>query len=323
MVAHTYLDVDEVQFDPANPRIAPLLEPYEQPSPEHVAMALQPGDRKHLELQQAIVTNEGIINPIIVNNRAGHYVAIEGNTRLAIYKKLHREAPEDERWSKIPSIVYEDMKPETVDAVRLQAHLVGVRNWSPFAKARYLFHLHVSEHLPFNALVEFCGGNQMEVQRNIQAYRDMQDHYRPLVPDDEFDDHKFSLFLEAQKPKLREALVQHGFTVADVAEWVVQGRFEPRQELIRKLPQILATPRAREEFFRRGAQSAEGFIDRPEVIQELQSVSLPDLCSAIQQKLNDIKRQEIRAIRESEELIQTIEDTITDLRAFYEEDLTN
>jgi hypothetical protein len=321
MVEHTYLPVPSVEFDPMNPRIASLLEPYERITPEIVGFALQPGDSKFNELRQAIITHEGIVNPIIVNHVGDTYIAIEGNTRLAIYKQLHKEHPDDERWSHIPAIVYDNMRTETVDAIRLQAHLVGVRNWSPFAKARYLYMLHEQEHIPFHSLVEFCGGNQLDIQRNISAYRDMNEHYKQRVAAEDFDERKFSLFFESQKPKIRETLLQFGFTTKDVATWVIEGKFEPRQELIRKLPEILSNPRARDTFFRQGAQHAEQYLERPELAVELQSASLLDLCAAVQQKINDVKYSELREIKASEGAIQTIQDTLTDLSNFVEHEL--
>ena len=87
---HTTLDVQVVEFDPDNPRIAEFLEPYEDIDPELVAMALQPHDAKFNELKQAIRSHEGIIYPIIVNRKDGRLLTIEGNTRLAIYKQFNK-----------------------------------------------------------------------------------------------------------------------------------------------------------------------------------------------------------------------------------------
>ncbi len=321
MADHTYLDVTLVEYDPNNPRIASSLATYKKVTPEIIALALQPSEPKYRELRQAIITNEGIVNPIIVNESDGRYVAIEGNTRLAIYKQLNDERPDDERWQRIPAIVYRDMSLDTIDTIRLQAHLVGVRGWTPYARARYLYNLHNKEDLEFSALVDFCGGNQTQVQRYINAYREMEKYYRPIVPAEAFDTKKFSFFFEAQKPSFREALMQNGFSISDLANWVVEGRFEPRQNLIRKLPDILRTPRAHEEFFRTGAENAEKLIDRPEVVEELLSASLNDLCDAVQQKINDLTYPELVELRGSQDSIQSIEDAITDLTVLFEQEL--
>lgn len=315
------LDVGAVEFDAANPRIAHYLEAYEDVDPELVAYALNPGDAKFLELQQAIRTNEGIINPIIVNATDGRLTAIEGNTRLAIYKKFLREEPGNETWQRIPAIVYENMSATAVDAVRLQAHLVGVRNWTPYAKAKYLHMLHVAERLPLNSLVDFCGGNSLDVLRNIEAYKAMENEYRPLVPADQFNQRKFSLFFEAQKPAIRQAITRAGFTTATFAGWVRDDKFHPRQELVRELPKILASPRAREVFLREGAQAAEKFIDRPTLSRELEAASLEELCTALVEKVKNLTLRERDELREDGAAVQTVEDAVIWLRNFFEREL--
>jgi len=320
-VEHTTLSVSEVDFDPENPRIALFLERFEEVNSDFVKFALQPSDAKYNELKQAIRTNEGIINPIIVNKVDGRYIAIEGNTRLAIYRGFHEDDPDDERWRKIPAIVYEDLREEVINAIRLQAHLVGVRNWSPYAKARYLFELHENEKMPLNALVDFCGGRKMEVLRNIQAYREMNETYRPKIPPGEFSEHKFSLFYEATKNKVREALAKSAFTIEDFSQWVIDGKFEPRQELVRSLPSILANARAREVFLADGAAEAEKYIDRPELDQELRAVALVDLCRAVAGRIAEMQIKERDQIRADEDAIQELEDAAVSLSAFLQNEI--
>lgn len=317
------LEVEHVEFDPDNPRIAEYLNTYTEPSPETIAMALQPGDAKYQELKQAILSNEGIINPIIVNNCDGQLVSIEGNTRLAIVKQFHSQHPDDETWSRIPAVVYENMSKTAIDAVRLQAHLVGVRNWTPYAKAKYLYSLHEDEQLPTNDLVDFCGGNRLDVIRNIEAFRQMEFTYRPMLPDDNFDQHKFSNFLEAQKPNVRKSLVKSNFTDTNFAEWVKDGKFEPRQELVRMLPAILSNPRSKQTFLEDGAEKAQQFINRPEIAKELQSATLVELCNAIQEKIQNITLHERDDIRDDDINAQCIDDTATHLSNFYNNEILN
>ena len=319
LIEHKLLDVKQVDFDRTNPRIAHFLEPYEDVDQTLLGDALNQGDRSFIELQQAIRTNGGIVNPIIVNETHGRFVAVEGNTRLAIFKKFHFEMPQDARWQAIPSIVYNAMTPELIDAIRLQAHLVGVRNWSPYAKAKYLHTLHTQERLPLSALVDFCGGNKVDVQRNIEAYRVMELQYRPLVSDDDFSEHKFSQFFEAQRPKIKQAMLRAGFSSEHFAQWVAEDKFSPRQELVRQLPKILESQRAREAFFSDGAEAAEKYLDHPAVSKELQAASLPELCAAIVDKISNIKMLEVKDLRERDESVQTLEDALTYLRNFLDE----
>ena len=91
-------------------------------------------------LKNSIKANKSIIHPIIVKKHEnGRYLVIEGNTRLMIYREFKENFDGD--WDTIPCYVYDVIESAEIDAIRLQSHLVGPRQWSPYAKARYLAEL--------------------------------------------------------------------------------------------------------------------------------------------------------------------------------------
>jgi hypothetical protein len=204
------LPIDSIELDLKNPRIAKWLEIYEGvPNAEQIELALRSGGGQddvggpsYQSLKQAIQTNKGIIHPIIVNREVnGKLVVIEGNTRVHIYREL--------KWDKIPAMVYNQLSPETIDAIRLQAHLVGTREWDAYSKAKYLNLLRNSQHLTFSQLVDFCGGDKREVQNYVEAYNDMESYYRPLLDSDQdFDPSRFSAFVELQNSRITDALLK-------------------------------------------------------------------------------------------------------------------
>ena len=320
---HQYLDINELALDPDNPRLAHQLERFNaltdsEDLEKTLEWALTPSDAKFSELRQAIVTHGGVINPIIVNHTDGKYLVIEGNTRLTIYRILHKETPDDTRWQKISCFVHENMPKEAIEAVRLQAHLVGIRNWKPFAKAKYLHFLYEEKKLTPDELVDFCGGNRVKVMRTINAYKEMIDYYLPLVPDDDDNTDKFSIFFEAQKPVIRETLLEHRYKPNDLAKWIAEGKFEPRQELIRKLPDIMNNSRSREVFLREGAAKAELYVERSEIPEELANASFLELCKALETVMEKLGRPEMRVLRDN---ISKFEDTIKGLVSLYDEEL--
>src|SRR4051812_34093648 len=91
--------VDQVDLDRDNPRIRKFLEMYGQnPTPEQFYLALgaagdDEGDNSATfeKLKNSIQTNGGIIQPVILNQRAGKFICVEGNTRVALYKKFHAD----------------------------------------------------------------------------------------------------------------------------------------------------------------------------------------------------------------------------------------
>lgn len=318
-ISHQYLDIYAIDLDPNNPRVAHDLESYtETPDTETLEAVLNPDDAKFNELRQAIITHGGIINPIIVNYVDNKYHVVEGNTRLVIYRLLNQDANEDLRWKTISSFVHENMSKEAIDAIRLQAHLIGIRNWKPFAKAKYLHYLWNEKKLTPEELVNFCGGNTTKVRRLINAYTEMMENYRPLVNDDDFATDKFSIFLEAQSQDIRKTLQQHNYKPKDLAKWIADGKFEPRQDLIRKFPDIMKNSRARKVFFDEGAAKAELYVDRPAVVEELAQASFLDLCKAIEIVTDKMKVEELKVTQEH---VNQVEDAIKSIVVFYDEQL--
>ena len=217
MAEHKNLPIDEVKLDSTNPRIQNVLEMYEELSENEIGLALGAGGGENSDeggttyssLKAAIKSNGTLIQPIIVNKTSDNlHTVIEGNTRLFIYRTLRQEdAPGD--WGNIPCVVHEDLEQHKIDAIRLQAHLVGPRPWNPYAKGKYLHHLANIEHMPLGQLEDYCGGRKREVETYIRAYSDMEEFYRPVTDDEgyaEFDETKFSAFAELQATKIKTAL---------------------------------------------------------------------------------------------------------------------
>ena len=297
------LDVTRIQLDCENPRIKKLLEIYsgETPTEEQLALALrQDGSSEGTSFQalrQSILTNRGIIHPIIVNRDPnGRYVAIEGNTRLHIYlDNLDRGEPGN--WAQIPALIHDDLDQSTIESIRLQAHLVGVRQWDPYSKAKYLHLLRSQEHLTIDQIVDYCGGNKREVLRYIDAYVDMEKHYRlQLNSDAEFDPRRFSAFVELQSNRLTSALIANGFEKKDFAKWVIDGKFSPT-DTVRKLPQILQNKASREAFIDSDAANAIKLLDVPLSASTIVDASRLDLARELCRRVGQVPYEEIQAMR--------------------------
>ena len=112
-----------------------------------------------------------------------------------------------------------------------------------------------------------------------------------------------------------------GFNHTNFAEWVRDGKFEPRQELVRKLSAILSNPQARQVFLDDGADKAQHYIDRPEISRELHNATLVELCAAVQDKIQDLTLTERDQIRDDDESVVTLDDTIAYLTNFFNNEI--
>jgi hypothetical protein len=294
---HQLVPVKEILLDKSNPRIQQWLEMYPgDPTPAQIHQALGAGmddsegmgGTKYSTLKNSIQTNGGIIQPVIINiNSHGQKVCVEGNTRVCLYKSF-LEQKVSGKWDKIPAIVYANLDEESIDAIRLQAHLVGPRQWDPYSKAKYLTYLRNREKFPFSKLVDYCGGSQKAVQESIDAFADMEEHYRPLCGSEaDFDPRRFSGFVELQKNNVKTAILQAGFTLGDFSSWIFDRRIDPLNT-VRYLPKILKNKKAINVFLKKGATEAIKTLERPDLSKALQEASIGQLSQALSEAINKI-----------------------------------
>lgn len=310
------IDVNDIEIDTTNPRIQKFLEMYgDNPTPEQIYIALGAGSEDPKDsfekLRNSIYTSGGIIQPIIVNRKDdGTVVCIEGNTRVAIYRDFLVDGREGD-WRQIPAIIHQNASQITIDAIRLQAHLVGPRPWDPYSKAKYLHNLRNHERMPFSQIVDYCGGRQKEVTESIQAFVDMEKYYREVVPDTEFETRRFSGFVELQKPSVKEAIYEANLNLGDFAVWNHDGKFE-RQEYVRSLPKILRNPKARDTFLKYGAREAIKLLDRPDLEKTLGEASLGQLARALHQRIDMLPFNEHERLRADpgDETVQHLLETL-------------
>ncbi|MBR0340890.1 MAG: ParB N-terminal domain-containing protein [Oscillospiraceae bacterium] len=261
MSNYVELPVDLIKLDVNNPRIARGLSYYSDINSDLMALLLGSTAESCASLRESIRENGGIIHPIVVNREEdGSYVVIEGNTRLQIYRDFIKNG-ESGNWTTIKAIVYDNLPENDKHAIRLQAHLVGPREWDPYSKALYLHHLAFDEHMPMNMLVSFCGGTSKasEIKNMIAAYNDMEQYYRPLCNDDsQFDIKKFHGFVELQNRNITDCLVANGFTKTDFSQWMIDERFSTLQD-VRRLPEIFRSKKAKETFFVENTREAKKY----------------------------------------------------------------
>lgn len=312
--------VMDIELDVENPRIRKWLEMYPDPTPDQIYLALGSGSDDESEssttfekLKQSIITNGGVILPVILNETSdGRIVCIEGNTRVAIYRDfLAQKRPGN--WESIPALVHKSLDRGGIEAVRLQVHLVPPRGWEPYAKAKYLSHLRDHEHLPFSEIMDYAGGRQKEVYEAINAYADMENYYRDVVPDDgSFDTKKFSGFVELQKPGIKEAILSASFTLHDFARWVFEEKIYPLNT-VRMLPRILKHEEARKVFLKEGARKAAMVLEKPDLSKTLMDADVTQLARALNIKILKMPFVEMQSLRQdpggdsAQELVQALE----------------
>jgi hypothetical protein len=322
------IPVNQIELDKDNPRIRKFLESYgPNPTPDQFYMALGAASDDDADssvsfekLKNSILSNGGIIQPIIVNRRTdGHLVCVEGNTRVALYKSFLEENHPG-NWSSIPAMVYEAMSEKEIDAIRLQVHLVGTRAWDAYSKAKYLHFLRVEKQMPMSQLSEFCGGRTKEITDSINAYSDMEKYYRPIAEDD-FDTTRFSGFVELQKPGVKEAILESKHSLGDFAAWVHGEKLFPLNT-VRLLPRILRNEKAADVFYKNGARKAAELLDRPGLSKALGDANIGQLALALTKAVYDTPYHLARQIKRDPggEIAQSLHEALDALQDLLEVD---
>lgn len=321
----TILPVEQVELDKTNPRIRRFLEIHQgEPTYKQIALALDvagntseeaQGGTTPEKLKRSILSNGGIMQPIIVNKQADdRYICIEGNTRLYIYRSFIAEGVEGD-WTHIPALVHNQLSVIEIDAIRLQAHLVGPRPWDAYSKAKYLWELRYKELMPLDRIVELCGGNRRDVTTAINAYADMEQYYRPICVNDDYDTERYSGFVELQNTKVKDSILRAGFDLTNFAQWIRSGNIKGLNE-VRQLPRVLGDKRARDVFLKKNVKAALDVIEKPELTAGLKGASISQLARALSEACRSIRMEDLRRFQENpdDDAVRYVEEALEELQ---------
>ena len=326
---YTMLRVDSVSFDTENPRIKKALEKYgDQLTAERIHFALSSavdgtsGTSSFLSLRDSIHASDGVKVPITVIKTSDGFVCIDGNTRLAIYKQFFKEGVAGQ-WSEIKAVVLDGIVQKDIEVIRVTAHLVGAREWPAYEKARYLHYLRSQQFMDYGEMIDLCGGNKSDIERQIQAFHDMNEYYRDVVDDTAFHIERFSGFVELQRPTVKQAIFEAGLELKDFGEWIRDGKIY-RLADVRQLPRVLGDKNARNVFLNGGHRSIEDATrlldsqtqresDLADSDLTISKASLYRLAEVLSGRISELPYTEFRTLKEKElddvrEKIRILED---------------
>lgn len=315
--SYTMISVDEISYDIENPRIKMALEKYgDQLTPDRIFFALRSaqegtgGTSSFSSLRDSIRANGGVATPINVITKQGEKICIDGNTRLAIYKEFLKQGVDGD-WSKIKAITINNADQRDIEKIRVSAHLVGAREWPAYEKARYLHYLRNQKFMTYDEMIALCGGNKTNIERQVDAYHDMNEYYRDIVDDDAaFHIDRFSGFVELQKQNIKDAIFEAGFTLKNFGEWIRDGKIY-RLADVRQLPKVLCDDEAKKLFLEGGPRSIENAIKLVQKKEDesliemsgkltLESATVYQLAEFLMRRVNELPYSEVRALSNRE-----------------------
>lgn len=288
---HQWRNIDELRFLPDNPRVYAAIREMsdfsnltlEEKQLRIYERLLQEPSVKNLIPQ--IKQDGGLQDPIIV--REDTRQVIEGNSRLAVYRKLSHESPDDERWTYIRCLVVTKLTDEQQTRLLGQIHLHGKTEWSPYAKALFCYRWVVEKQESSQALAKVSGITMTEINKNVRIIQLMQQN-----DDDNLSNYSYynvlvrtraiSSEIENNKP-LRDTLLDQIKT---------EGLFTA-QEMRQRLPTIINKPKILRKY-ERGNIPLEDAYDRAKISGVEQRLR------KIRERLDDIEQDDIISLDRSE-----------------------
>jgi hypothetical protein len=231
------LPVSKLQFYADNPRIYSLIRQEEDaPSQQEIFKKLFELDHVRA-LVKDIEANGGLIDPVIV--RGGDFVVLEGNSRLAAYRHLAKDA----RWGLIKcTILPSDIDERLVYALLAQYHVKGKKDWAPYEKAGFIFRRRHQPNVDLQMVAHEMAVTREEAKHLIGVYQFMIDHQ-------DTDREHWSYYDEFFKSrKIKKAREDHAGLDEFVVEEVKAGRIGKAADLRDKLPLICQSPRSLKRY---------------------------------------------------------------------------
>ena len=284
--------IDKLHFLPDNPRVYAAIREmadFSDLTPEEKQVRIY---RRMLEepsvknLIPEIKRDRGLQEPIIV--RWDTQQVIEGNSRLAAYRKLRDDNLEDEQWTEINCLVVSKLTDEQQARLLGQAHLHGKTEWSPYAKALYCFRWVEELNRDANELRRVSGITTAEIGKSVRVIQFMKENCDDTLSN-------FSYYDVLVRSKKISSALQANHQLRDTVLSAVKDKDRKftAQEMRQRLPTIIDKPRILKKF-------AQGDVTLEEAFDRAKISGLQKKLKSIRGGLDDIEKADVTDLEQNE-----------------------
>jgi hypothetical protein len=242
-------------------------------------------------LAMSIEQNQGVYEPIIVQEKDGRYVVREGNSRVVACRHLKAIHPETDAYSTVPAMIFQDELTEDDLAVYLaDVHVAGKNKWGGYEQAKHVHDLFHEFGKSYEWLATHLRLSKSRITQDMKAYKWTTD-FLARHPDPKNLD-KFAFFQElARKRDLAERYTEDFRFQQQFDRWLIEGKLT-RAHDVRQLDQILSNPQATKALDEEGFEAAAAVL-----IREDPSLG-SDLYAAVKQATVKLKKAPADEIRD-------------------------
>ncbi len=179
-VEEKFLKQQELLFYDENPRVYSALRENGNEHPSQAEIEEKMRSMDHVkDLRFQIEQNGGLIEALIVVQRNGEYVVLEGNSRLAAYRILADKDPL--KWSTVRcNILPSSITEAEIFTLLGTLHLVKKKDWTVYEQAAYVYRQKEYSDLPIKTLAKNVGLSQPTVKKYIEVYEFMVKSEDPI-----------------------------------------------------------------------------------------------------------------------------------------------
>ena len=294
-LASDYVHIDTLNFLKDNPRVYACM--HGEPDFDGLMVEQQQELIFKKLLEEPSVKNLipevkrhcGLMEPILI--RKDTMEVIEGNSRLAVYRRLHQQEEEGE-WDFIPCDIVSSLTEEQQAAFLNQIHVKGKTKWSAYEKANFAY-VRRDQRWNVYKIAELFGESGATIRTRVRVIEMMKrnednershfSYYDVLVRNP-----SISQAME-RSDGLRDVLLKKIKNLGNDEE---ESEFTA-QELRKKLPVILKKPKALTKYIK-------GQIDLDGGYQVAKVSQVEEKVKRAWSLLDDISRQEVSNLDHSQ-----------------------
>ncbi|MYF98191.1 hypothetical protein F4212_03515, partial [Candidatus Poribacteria bacterium] len=240
--------------------------------------------------------DQGLQEPIIV--RWDTQEVIEGNSRLAVYRKLNDEDPDNEIWKEIRCQVVKELTDDQQTRILGQIHLHGRTEWSRYAKALYCYRWVEEQGNDSTTLSEIAGFSKQEINKNVSTIKLMHEN-------NDSKHSNYSYYHVLVRNRSISSAIYESNTLRESLLDKIKTKEFTAQEMRDQLPTIISKPKILRKF-QKGEVKLKDAYDRASISGAQRRLK------KIREGLEDIEKEDIESLERGE--VKAVEQVIRQIR---------
>ena len=172
-ITETIMNQQDLVFYVENPRVYSVIRENGNDNPSQHDIEMYMRSMEHVkELKVQIEQNGGLLEALLVVQKADDYVVLEGNSRLAAYRILYEGNPS--KWGKVRvNLLPDTITEEEIFTLIGSVHLNKKKDWTVFEQAAYVYRQKQLQKCPDSTLAKKVGLSAPTVKKYIDVYQFM------------------------------------------------------------------------------------------------------------------------------------------------------